>query len=471
MLSKTHGEDSGIKTVTLARGVLTESSPPAAAQTPVPRISLDRVPQVRQDTPLELEDNSASAQVLNEIGIVELLEQDGRPTFIVDLGDPKNFGPGPFRIAYTNPALRANSTWLDLVTGKAIDPGGPLQPNSTSPTFQSKRLYQQFKNWLLSAATQGESLDVCLPSFFFGGIAWSCSTIRKRLRVVSASSVLSSSPSQHSPLSSALSPPKTSSTETARNDLPTREEPEPADYFGSAAPPAPSISAPSLLSQDASNTTELVRQRSRTIEHTVQPPDPSKIPQMGYNGRTFNQAKDIVEALDKHPSLTAELVLSATTAAQIDPFSHSLSSREHSPQTHSGVSPAESASQGFFDWTRLPVSEDLPSHIRFARSVDWSLTALGPIENWPPDLRQMCNLIMASPHPAAMYWGNDLVAIYNEAYVLLAGQKHPQLMGQSYRDAWVEIWDEVKDVFASARQTGEATMKVRSATVASIPEF
>lgn len=59
---------------------------------------------------------------------------------------------------------------------------------------------------------------------------------------------------------------------------------------------------------------------------------------------------------------------------------------------------------GFFDWTRLPDSADLPSHIRFAKSVDWSATSLGPMEYWSADLRQMCNLIMASPHPAAMYW-------------------------------------------------------------------
>jgi PAS domain S-box-containing protein len=50
-------------------------------------------------------------------------------------------------------------------------------------------------------------------------------------------------------------------------------------------------------------------------------------------------------------------------------------------------------------------------------------------------------------------------AIYNEAYILLAGQKHPSLMGTSYRDAWAEIWDDVKDVFANAKISGEATMK------------
>jgi hypothetical protein len=26
-------------------------------------------------------------------------------------------------------------------------------------------------------------------------------------------------------------------------------------------------------------------------------------------------------------------------------------------------------------------------------------------------------IIRASPHPAAMYWGEELVAIYNEAYI------------------------------------------------------
>lgn len=32
-------------------------------------------------------------------------------------------------------------------------------------------------------------------------------------------------------------------------------------------------------------------------------------------------------------------------------------------------------------------------------------------------------------------------------------------MGQSYKVAWAEIWDDVKDVFANARLTGQATMK------------
>ena len=73
-------------------------------------------------------------------------------------------------------------------------------------------------------------------------------------------------------------------------------------------------------------------------------------------------------------------------------------------------------------------------------------------------------MIMGSPHPAAMYWGKDLTAIYNEAYVLVAGKKHPELMGQSYSRAWKEVWHLVKDSFDSAgmeksenAQVGEAS--------------
>jgi hypothetical protein len=58
-----------------------------------------------------------------------------------------------------------------------------------------------------------------------------------------------------------------------------------------------------------------------------------------------------------------------------------------------------------------------------------------------------------------MYWGPDHVAIYNEAYVALAGKKHPEFMGSRYADTWSEIWSAVADVFANALSSAQATMK------------
>ena len=67
---------------------------------------------------------------------------------------------------------------------------------------------------------------------------------------------------------------------------------------------------------------------------------------------------------------------------------------------------------------------------------------------------------MASPHSAALFWGDDLTLIYNEAYIPIAGQKHPHIMGQPLKEAWKEVWDDVKDYFLSAKLTGQGTMKV-----------
>ncbi|KAK1752528.1 hypothetical protein QBC47DRAFT_59888 [Echria macrotheca] len=113
-----------------------------------------------------------------------------------------------------------------------------------------------------------------------------------------------------------------------------------------------------------------------------------------------------------------------------------------------------------FDWTKIPLDDpNLSAHHRLARSIDWAATPLGPVEDWPADLRIMSNMIMGSPHPAAMYWGQDHVAIYNEAYTTLAGSKHPHLMGKRYEDAWPEIWQDIAPIMKAAWHNGDATMK------------
>jgi PAS domain S-box-containing protein len=116
--------------------------------------------------------------------------------------------------------------------------------------------------------------------------------------------------------------------------------------------------------------------------------------------------------------------------------------------------------QTTFDWTRIPLDDpNLGTHHRLARSINWGSTSLGPVEEWPADLRILSNMIMGSPHPAAMYWGPDHVAIYNQAYVALAGEKHPGLMGSRYQDAWSEIWTDIGPVLERAWNNGDATMK------------
>ncbi|KAF2024184.1 hypothetical protein EK21DRAFT_94284 [Setomelanomma holmii] len=416
MLSKTRGEEGGIKTVTLARGTFSGLSPPGPTSVASGRSS-ERSSLPRTISP-DARERGDPLRLLGSVGIVELLEQDTRPTFIVDVGDVANYAPesSSLQILFANSALRSNSATWELVVGKAPE---------NAPDDALAHATYQFRTWLLSTIIQGEHLDINPSPVEHGGVIWSCYTLRRRLRVVSGAVPIHAAASitpASGPIDFAI--PSTSSVgiipvNSAGTSSSSARRSEPQDYFGSPIPSTEENAPP--------------------VSARISPRDGSGI---------FQKPSTVtVPSVEESSSFNNECVLRAHSAGDVDSF-------HREPDL-----PQEQHDMGFFDWTRLAMSSSLPRHIQFARSVDWANTPLGPIEYWSNDLRAMCNLIMASPHPAAMYWGDELVAIYNEAYIGLAGQKHPALMGQSYKVAWAEIWDEVKDVFANARLTGQATMK------------
>jgi PAS domain S-box-containing protein len=75
------------------------------------------------------------------------------------------------------------------------------------------------------------------------------------------------------------------------------------------------------------------------------------------------------------------------------------------------------------------------------RNFDWSATPLGPIEHWPQSLKTVTALLLRSPVPIVMLWGPDGVMIYNDAYSVFAGGRHPQLLGSNVREGWPEVAD------------------------------
>ena len=72
---------------------------------------------------------------------------------------------------------------------------------------------------------------------------------------------------------------------------------------------------------------------------------------------------------------------------------------------------------------------------------DWSLTPLGPIEAWPQSLRTATAILLRSPVPIVMLWGSDGVMLYNDAYSVFAGGRHPDLLGSKVREGWPEVAD------------------------------
>ncbi|KAF3040586.1 hypothetical protein E8E11_005475 [Didymella keratinophila] len=83
------------------------------------------------------------------------------------------------------------------------------------------------------------------------------------------------------------------------------------------------------------------------------------------------------------------------------------------------------------DWT-----EDLPKtdHVRFFRETDWSF-------------------VLADSRAACLWWGPDLVAIYNEHYAPLACNAHPKLMGSTFQQGYPELWDGIRPIFEQCRTT------------------
>ena len=91
------------------------------------------------------------------------------------------------------------------------------------------------------------------------------------------------------------------------------------------------------------------------------------------------------------------------------------------------------------------------------RALDWGSTPLGPIDGWPRSLMTATSLCLESRHAICVFWGPDLVAIYNDAYVPLLGVKHPAAMGMPLRDIWPEIWDQIGPMLHGVVESAQAT--------------
>ena len=86
---------------------------------------------------------------------------------------------------------------------------------------------------------------------------------------------------------------------------------------------------------------------------------------------------------------------------------------------------------------RFPGGGELGALIR---AKDWSTTPLGPMAHWPQSLRTAVSMVLYSDFPMIVLWGPELVQIYNDAYRLLMGVKHPDGLGQGNRECWPEAW-------------------------------
>ena len=92
------------------------------------------------------------------------------------------------------------------------------------------------------------------------------------------------------------------------------------------------------------------------------------------------------------------------------------------------------------------------------RARDWAATPLGPSDGWPGALIGLVRAILHARQPMLLWWGSELVQVYNDAFRPSLGEgKHPTAMGQRARECWPEVWPIVGGQIEQVLRTGEAS--------------
>jgi signal transduction histidine kinase len=91
------------------------------------------------------------------------------------------------------------------------------------------------------------------------------------------------------------------------------------------------------------------------------------------------------------------------------------------------------------------------------RAIDWSSTPLGPAAKWPQNLKTCVRIVLTSRQAMFVWWGDQLINLYNDAYKSIVGGKHPDALGKPAHLVWREIWDQVGPRAAQTMRGHEGT--------------
>jgi PAS domain S-box-containing protein len=87
---------------------------------------------------------------------------------------------------------------------------------------------------------------------------------------------------------------------------------------------------------------------------------------------------------------------------------------------------------------------------RLLRESDWSTSPLGPPDSWPPELATAVSMMVSSTFPMFVAWGPELRFLYNDAYAVILGGKHPAAFGDRFEHIWQEIWPDLVPIIDRA---------------------
>jgi PAS domain S-box-containing protein len=77
---------------------------------------------------------------------------------------------------------------------------------------------------------------------------------------------------------------------------------------------------------------------------------------------------------------------------------------------------------------------------------DWRSSPLGPPDAWAPELATAVAMVLSSTFPMFVAVGPQQVFLYNDAYSLVLGDKHPAAFGAPFNRVWWEIWADLAPI-------------------------
>lgn len=342
------------------------------------------------------------------VPLVDFLDLDPRPVFVVDLSTrsyssssvssaPTSPTPQSLHIIYYNKALQDAGNLLDILEGSV----------PTSPYGQPAWVtYPVFRAWILDHAMR-RMYAKKKNTIVYGGMRWTATMVRRRWKVLHGEvyrhpNHLTASYSNIYYSTKAVGSEEKLGKETAE------EAKEPEGKLGK-------------LREEAENWS-----LEPTEAQTMAP---------------FQRSRKDSLKFERRHSLPP-----AVSAVPLTPGTSTYYRQSSLPV---GVR---------YDWTCTPPPPNLAPHVQLIRDKDWAKTPLGPIELWSPTLKFMCNMVMACPNPAIVFWGPELNMIYNEAYITIAGDKHPGMLGAPPWVCFKEAWKDFEPFLRSCEESGCGAM-------------
>ena len=84
------------------------------------------------------------------------------------------------------------------------------------------------------------------------------------------------------------------------------------------------------------------------------------------------------------------------------------------------------------------------------RAFDWSTVGWSQPEAWPLALRSVVDIMLGSRQPMFVVWGFERRMLYNDDYMRILGDRHPDALGRGMGDIWREVMVEVSPMLEAA---------------------